>query len=200
VPTLIHNGVPVIESSVICEYIEDVFPASALVPANSHDRARMRVWAKWTDEIVIRAFQVANWNRMMASVARQWSDAEVERELSVIPVPYRREDWRRMARELFSDADIAHAIANIRRTLERMEHELAVGPWMADRTFSLADIHLSLYIVRIEEHAGRGVYLNDYPRCKDWWERLSARPPFERARIEPMVFDGLECVGTELSR
>ena len=66
VPTLVHDGVPVVESSVICEYIDEVLRGPALVPADPHDRARMRVWAKWTDEVVIRAFQVANWNRMMA--------------------------------------------------------------------------------------------------------------------------------------
>ena len=27
--------------------------------------------------------------------------------------------------------DIAHAISNIRRTLDRMEHDLAAGPWLA---------------------------------------------------------------------
>ena len=151
-------------------------------------RPRMRVWAKWTDEVVIRAFQVANWNRMMAPTARKWSDEEVERRLQAIPVPDRREDWRRMARELFSEPEIAHAVANIRRTLERMEADLAQGPWLAGPCFSLADIHLSPYIVRIGEHAARGVHLASYPRCADWWQRLTARPAFAPARIEPLVF------------
>ena len=188
VPTLVHDCVPVVESSVICEYIDEVLPGPALVPADPHPRARMRVWSKWTDEVVIRAFQVANWNRMMAPVARKWSDDEVEQRLDLIPVPDRREDWRRMAREPFSELDIAHAITNIRRTLDRMEHDLADGPWLAGSDFSLADIHLSPYIVRIGEHAERGIHLDDYPRCRDWWSRLSDRPGFVRARIEPVVF------------
>ena len=188
VPTLVHDGTPVTESSVICEYIDEMFPGPALVPAEPHARAHMRVWAKWADEVVIRAFQVGNWNRMMGPVARQWSDAEVERRLQAIPVPDRREDWRRMAREPFSETDIAHAVANIRRTLERMEHDLAGGPWLAGADFSLADIHLSPYIVRIDEHAGRGIHLDDYPRCRDWWTRLSARPAFARAGIKPITF------------
>ena len=157
VPTLVHDGQPIIESSVICEYLDEVFPAVPLRPSNPRERARMRVWAKWTDEVVIRAFQVANWNRMMAPTARQWSDEEVERRFKSVPVPDRREDWRRMARELFSEAEIAQAVANIRRTLERMEADLAHGPWLAGAVFSLADIHLSPYIVRIDEHAGRGI-------------------------------------------
>lgn len=188
VPTLVHDGQPVIESSVICEYLDEVYPSPSLRPAGPTGRARMRVWAKWTDEVVIRAFQVANWNRMMAPTARKWTDEEVERRLKAVPVPDRREDWRRMAREPFSESEIAHAVSNIRRTLERMETDLGRGPWLAGDTFSLADIHLSPYIVRIGELEARGVHLADYPRCADWWERLTARPAFARARIEPVVF------------
>ena len=188
VPTLVHDGVPVVESSVICEYIDEILQGPPLVPHDPHERARMRVWAKWTDEVVIRAFQVANWNRMMAPVARTWTDDEVEQRLAAIPVPDRREDWRRMARQPFSKADIDHAISNVRRTLERMESDLAAGPWLAGANFSLADIHLSPYIVRIGEHVDRGVRLQDYPRCSDWWQRLSSRAAFARARIEPVTF------------
>jgi len=188
VPTLVHDGKPVIESSVICEYLDEVFPQIPLRPADALGRARMRVWAKWTDEVVIRAFQVANWNRMMGPTARKWSDEEVEKRLQAMPVPDRREDWRRVAREPFNEREISHAVDNVRRTLERMEGALADGPWLAGDSFSLADIHLSPYIVRIGEHAERGVLLQDYPRCQDWWMRLTQRPAFARAKIEPVQF------------
>lgn len=188
VPTLVHDGRQVIESSVICEYLDEVFPQLPLRPADALGRARMRVWAKWSDEVVMRAFQVANWNRMMGPTARQWSDEEVEKRLQAMPVPDRREDWRRVAREPFNDREIAHAAANVRRTLERIEADLGNGPWLAGDNFSLADIHLSPYIVRIGELAERGVLLNDYPKSADWWSRLTSRPAFARARIEAIKF------------
>ena len=188
VPTLVHDGRPVIESTAICEYLDDAFPENPLRPADAHGRARMRVWSKWTDEVAIRAFQVASWNRMMGPTARKWTDAEVEARLDRIPNPDRREDWRRMAREPFGEREIGHAVDNIRRTLDRMEAALANGPWLAGDAFSLADIHLSAYIVRIDEHASRGVTLDRYPRTADWWARLQARPAFARARIEPVTF------------
>ena len=189
VPTLIHNGRPIIESSIICEYLDEVFPDHSLRPDDPHALARMRVWSKWVDEVVIRAFQVASWNIFRGPTASRMSDEELAQVLQSIPVPDRREDWRRIAREPFSETDIEHALANIRCTLDRMESDLSSSPWLAGESFSLADIHLSPYIVRIDEHAERGILLAEYPHCEDWWNRLKSRPAITRAKIEPISFE-----------
>ena len=39
VPTLVHDGTPVIESTLICEYLDDTFPDPPLIP---NDPARAR--------------------------------------------------------------------------------------------------------------------------------------------------------------
>ena len=46
VPALVHNGQPVIESTVIMEYLDDAFPERPLRPAAPLARARMRVWRR----------------------------------------------------------------------------------------------------------------------------------------------------------
>ena len=50
VPTLVHDGVVVIESSVINEYIDDAFEGAPLRPGNPAAKARMRLWTKQLDE------------------------------------------------------------------------------------------------------------------------------------------------------
>ncbi|MFZ0839583.1 MAG: glutathione S-transferase N-terminal domain-containing protein, partial [Xanthobacteraceae bacterium] len=42
VPTLVHDGEVLVESTVICEYLDDAFPESPLKPASPLERARMR--------------------------------------------------------------------------------------------------------------------------------------------------------------
>jgi glutathione S-transferase len=44
VPTLVHNDQVIIDSSVILEYLDDVFPEVALRPESALVRAQMRVW------------------------------------------------------------------------------------------------------------------------------------------------------------
>ena len=47
VPTLVHNGFSLSESSAICEYLDEVFPGTPLYPAESHNRARARQIQAW---------------------------------------------------------------------------------------------------------------------------------------------------------
>jgi hypothetical protein len=49
VPTLIHDGRVIIESTVICEYIDDQRPDQPLKPKDSFGRAQMRLWTKQLD-------------------------------------------------------------------------------------------------------------------------------------------------------
>jgi glutathione S-transferase len=188
VPTLVHRGRAVIESTVINEYIEDVYPDRPLRPADPRERAAMRVWTYNADTVVIKAFQELNWNRMMGPTASQWSDEELARKLATTPMPERREQWRRVAREPYTQAEIQRAAESLRHMLDRMEQSLSRGPWLAGGTFSLADINMSPYAVRFGELEEHGIRLADFPRTADWWARVQARPAFARAKIEPVKF------------
>jgi glutathione S-transferase len=52
VPTLIHNGEPIIESSLILYYIDEIFPDPALMPKEPLQRFRVRMFNKLIDEYV----------------------------------------------------------------------------------------------------------------------------------------------------
>src|SRR5262245_61971129 len=46
VPTLVHDGKPIIESTLICEYLDDAFPEPRLIPPDPWQRTRMRLCSK----------------------------------------------------------------------------------------------------------------------------------------------------------
>ena len=52
VPVLVHDGNAIVESSVICSYLDDVFPTPLLTPKNPLERATMRLWCKLPDDIL----------------------------------------------------------------------------------------------------------------------------------------------------
>ena len=59
VPTLVHDDVVVIDSSVIMEYVEEVFPdGSAFVPDDPAARAAMRSLMRFIDEVPTPAVRI----------------------------------------------------------------------------------------------------------------------------------------------
>ena len=68
VPTLVHDGTPVINSFCINEYIEDAFPEPPLRPADATERARMRYWAWTADEIHLQLARLTHARLLHARV------------------------------------------------------------------------------------------------------------------------------------
>jgi glutathione S-transferase len=52
VPTLVHDRKVIVESTVICEYLDEIFPDPPLQPADAFGRAQMRLWTKAVDETI----------------------------------------------------------------------------------------------------------------------------------------------------
>src|SRR6266496_5181114 len=50
VPTLVHDGRAVVESTVIIEYLDEAFPSPALMPGDPYQRAVPRLWMKKVDD------------------------------------------------------------------------------------------------------------------------------------------------------
>src|ERR1700730_13722333 len=64
VPVLDHDGNIITHTTVINEYLEDVFPDVPLRPRNPVGAARMRYWNKFVDEHVMNHVSTHRWHRM----------------------------------------------------------------------------------------------------------------------------------------
>ena len=53
VPTLVDDGTPIIESSVICEYLDEKHPDNPLLPHDLVERARTRAWMHYIEEVAV---------------------------------------------------------------------------------------------------------------------------------------------------
>src|SRR5690349_21710453 len=59
VPAFVHNGHAIFESTVMCEYLEEAFPDSpSVVPRDPVERASMRAWLRFIDEVPSMAVRV----------------------------------------------------------------------------------------------------------------------------------------------
>src|ERR1700739_4100152 len=141
VPVLDHDGTIITHTTVIGEYLEDAFPeAPSLRPADPVGRARMRFWNKFVDEHVMNYVSMHGWHRMVSIIARSIDSGEFERLMARIPLHEQREKWR-TARSGFSETDLANATRKIEVAVDKVEKQLAATPWLAGKTYTLADIN-----------------------------------------------------------
>jgi len=182
VPTLVHDGRAVVESTIIIEYIDEVWPEPALSPADPFDRAAMRIWTKWSDEHAYKAVYVPTWDRVSRPVASKLSDDELDQYLARVPTAERRARWRATAREGFSDDEFAAAFAEMHLTLGKLDHVLTGGgPWLIGGMYSLADIAMVPFVERIIDLKPDIVDGGAYGAVTDWLARYRERPAYDRA-------------------
>lgn len=183
VPTLVHDGAPVIDSSVIGEYLEDVFPDQPLRPADALGRAAMRAWRQFVDEVPTVAIRAPSFQ---AVFRRIWADRTPEEfDAHAARLPLRRHFYRRMRSGSFSEADLAESRERLDLTLARMEDALSDGrPWLMGDAFTLADVSVMPTVVRMED-LGMARMWDARPRVAAWLERLAARPAFALTYAPP---------------
>jgi glutathione S-transferase len=184
VPTLLHGDRVLYESSVIAEYLEDMFPEPAILPSDPFERSKIRNFVRWIDEACLPQLIVFNWSSSMQPVASQWTAEQLAERLARIPTAERREAWTRVARKPYSDDEKAKAMAGLVQLLERMTAMLqqsASGVLIGD-LFSLADIAAIPFVMRISELNAEA--LADHSAVVTWWDAVRARPSFALAKIE----------------
>jgi glutathione S-transferase len=59
IPVLVHGGNPISESTVILEYIDEVWPHNPLLKDDPYQKAMARFWTKFEEEKVIHNFNLS---------------------------------------------------------------------------------------------------------------------------------------------
>jgi glutathione S-transferase len=180
VPTLVDDGVPIIESSVICEYLDEKYPQNPLVPSNLLERARMRAWTHYIEEVAVGAIRVPSFNRAFLYRFEKKDQKQFENE-EIGPRPVRRELFQRMGSPKgFSRQDIDRSLEQLTETCRRMDAAIAKrGPWLMGEQFTLADVLVMPSIDRMADLGLSHVWEKKFPQVGAWYERLQARPAFK---------------------
>ncbi len=181
VPTLVHGGRPVIESSVIIEYIEAAFPQTPLAPADPFAQAQMRLWLKFSDNVAYNAVYAPTWTILSKRAGDQLSEGNLQNVLDRIPSKERRDRWETVAREGFSEKELDDAYAKMIQSLDKIEAAVAHMPWLLGEDYSLADIAMIPFIDRIRNLRPEYLDIARYPGVNRWEQALRARPAFDKA-------------------
>jgi glutathione S-transferase len=182
VPTLLHAGRVLIESSLIDEYLDEAFPEPALAPRDPASRHAMRLWVKKIDEKVHPAAGVLTYAIGARPAALSQPPEVRERAVAEIPDPARRAARRSVLEHGVRAPEFAGALGAFLDLIDEMDAKLAPGGWLSGARFGLADAAALPYVLRMEHLAMARLFSGGVrPHVADWLARVKARPSFESA-------------------
>ena len=179
VPTLLDDGEPIIESSIICEYLEDRFPQTRLRPRGARETAAMRLWMKHIDNKLHPSCGALQWPLAMADKMRLLSSAEQDRLIDQIPEKPRRERQRRLLRQGYAAPDVAEGVAIYEQTIADLDRVLGQQPWLAGEEFSLADAAMAPYFQTLFQY-GWSAWYESRANVAQWYSRMQSRASYQQ--------------------
>ena len=175
VPILLHDDRVVRESTVINEYLEDVFDQKPLRPADPWSRAQMRVLTKFVDEYFCPALTVIGAQGASAFAAKI-DKGEMARRLAAMPNAEVRRKWATITDKGFSADELADARRRLAVCLQRTEDQLAHGQdWLIDAGYGLADIKWYSMAAALPRVMPDQCTVETTPRTIAWLERMGQR-------------------------
>jgi glutathione S-transferase len=182
VPTLDHDGNILIESNIILEYLEDVFPNNvSLRPSDPFARSIMRLWVYNSEELAHWNVNVCSHNlRHAKRMDQRYTHEEQVAAAEKCPNPMIALRLKRRLAVGVSLEEENEAYEKLDYLLDQMEQRLADGPWIAGQAFSLADVSMAPMVNRIEV-LSRPEMVTRRPKVADWWKRIQARPGYQTA-------------------
>lgn len=176
VPILIHGQEVVTESAVINEYVDEVFPDFPLRPDRAIERARMRAWVAYFDEVTMTAVRYLSFQHFYLPVIRRRNAKE--RAAFAERLPRRKGFWLEMTDAGFSPERLALETERARQTLARLDDQLRVTPWLVGEHPTLADYAVLPAIVRLEDMSVPWLF-GGRPHLSAWYARARQRREFQ---------------------
>jgi glutathione S-transferase len=180
VPTLVHDGNVLIESTVINEYLDEVFAQKPLSPEGAFLRAKLRLWTKREDNV---HYAINSMTTAIVFRPQLLKKTPVEQAARIdgIPDPSRRAKFHELMETGIESKSVFEALVTFARQFNDMEKALANGPWLMGDQFTLADAGLMSFFYRLEMLQIAGLWEEHFPRVSEWFEQVRARPSFEDA-------------------
>lgn len=178
VPTLLHGDQVIIDSSVILEYLDDLFPDVPMRPKSPLGRAQMRIWLRYFEEVPVPAIRVLSYNRVFL---RHYQNMTEHEFLAVAEKKTLRKDFfLKMGRTGYSEKEMALSLGKLSETVNLMEKTLRDGgPWLLG-DYSQADISIIPVMMRMND-LGLDSLWGSCPAVTEWFNRHRERPALVNA-------------------
>jgi glutathione S-transferase len=182
VPTLVHDGSIIKESSVVINYVDDALEGPALKPNSALGVAGAWWWMKRADECLPFIGTLTYTVSMRPKLLEKPAD-ELERYIEETPNPALRDRRRRIVEQGFQSSDFPMALEGLTRMLADMENTLRDQPWLVGSSYTLADTAMTPLVERLDELQCHDMYRQSHPGVARWRAAIQKRPSYEECLI-----------------
>lgn len=197
VPALQHDNRNIIESTLICEYLDDSFPEpKRLIPLAPGLRAEMRLWSKAIDEGLFEATRELSFSAMFRERMRQMTPEQREGRFRNVGDTVKRARFISTYEQGVESPYVFMGIAAWEIAFRNMEKALAASgsPWLVGQAMTLADINMMPFVARLHYLGLLDVWTADRPLSRAWWTNVQTVPSFRGAIANPMTPQEIEAM------
>jgi len=180
VPTLVHDGRSIIESTVIMHYVDDAFPGPSLMPEDAASRAKVHLTTKLMDEYVHNSCTALTFATANRSRFQNMKPGELEADLARSPSRARAEAKRQAAAHGLDAPLMVDALRNHETLLDQIDAAMEEGPYIAGSSYSLADVAAIPYVWRLEKLRLSRMW-DKRPGVAAWLDHVRQRPSYTAA-------------------
>jgi len=198
VPTIVDQNVPIIESAVIIAYLDDAYPDPPLKPSDPLLRATMLRWvilpdASLHDACGLTSFALA-FRHQLAALPPEALAAIYAKN----PDEKRRRHMQTVVEKGLEAPGVGAALRTYNGSIQSMAKVLSESQWLAGDSWSLADITMLPYVLRLE-HLGLDWFWSDAPQVADWFARCKERPEYSviEENLDPKYLDLMNSIPTD---
>jgi len=202
VPTLTHNGSTIIESTLICEYLDAISGDNMLTPDNPLGRTQMRSWSKVIDEGLHDGVADISFSAMFRERMKKMPEDRRQQRFDNIGDPKRYDRGRSTFEVGVESPFVKYAVYAFEAAFQNIEAKLSDGrEWLIKEHYSLADLGLTPYLARLEYLNLLDVWIQDKTNTNNWWQRIKQRPSYAQAVSNPLTkieIDGMGSSGSKI--
>lgn len=181
VPTLVDDGLVVVESSLILAHLDRVHHGGALMPSDAGARARAEHWLLRCIAIHAAINTMSFSTAFRKAILASKSQDEIEAQAARMPDPIMGAKRLDLIRNGLASPYVAQALMQLRRMLSDMGQELAHGPWLNGAAPGISDVALVAYVDRLERLGLAGLWAQDWPQITTWLDAWKETPAFAEA-------------------
>ena len=179
VPTLTDGKNVLTDSSVILEYLEDVYPKVRMSPTEPVEKATMRKWLRYLEEVPTPAIRIPSFNKFLFKRYKEMDDKAYKEMSDNHPV--RKHFYKRMDKTGFSEGETKEALDNLELSARRID--VALGKhgenWILGKMLTIVDL---AYLPTVDRMLDLGLehMIFNKKYLRSWYENFSKRDSFKK--------------------